>query len=116
MPLTPEKDEDNLDRERTKSKVSDLKLIRGGLDSGVTSGNWLMDLPVGSIFTVVDKNNRSNFITLQLEIHNKTEKTVLLYENLTDKMFGRVEPNRFVNSFQLVEVLYTPSKQEEENG
>ena len=103
MTQKPEETEEEEDRHN----VTELKLITGGKGT-YDETNWLGSLKKGTIFTTKTKRDHRNFMVLQLQIHNKTDKTTILYENLMDKLFGRVENVRFCNEFDLVEILWEP--------
>ena len=88
-----------------------FQVVAGGLPP--STGNWLMDLSIGTRFTVRSRTNQKNFMCLDLEIISKTPRTVMLDECSTGQPFGgngRVDPLRFVQEFDKVEVL--PSYEE----
>lgn len=86
-----------------------LSIIRGGKDDSLlppSTGNWLLDLPVGSKFSVQSRDNPKNFMALDLEMVAKTNRTALLYEVSTGQPLGgtgRVVASRFVNQFDKIE-------------
>lgn len=88
-----------------------LGLIRGGKDDSQlppTTGNWLLDLPIGTMFTVQSRENPKNFMALDLELVNKTSRTALLHEVSTGQPLGgtgRVVASRFVSQFDKIENL-----------
>lgn len=75
----------------------DLKLVTGG---GTGSGNWLVDLPLGTVFEVCSKTDRMNFMTMKLQ-KIMDGKSIRLWDMSNDRPFGDVVPNRFVNMFEL---------------
>lgn len=96
-------DEDSLERER--NNVTHLKLIKS--DGGNTTGNWLLDLPVGTRFAVQSQDPK-NFMALDLELVWKGVKTAVLYELTTGQPLGgngRVVAQKFTNLFSKVEDL-----------
>lgn len=102
--------EDNVVPLRRKA-MFEPKLITGGQPP--SSGNWLMDLPIGTRFTVKMRTKTENFMCLDLELVNKTSRTAMLYELSTGQPFGgngRVDPARFTMQFDFVEKL--PSLEE----
>jgi len=105
-------------KQQERRKVADLKIV-GGTDGIPPNSNWLVNLPLGAVFVTKPRVGsasyaQGNFMVLTLEIFRKTEKTVRLWDNLNDKFFGDVDPNRFVNVFELVEVL--EQEQEGQDG
>lgn len=99
---------ENFNKEEEKEdNVVELKLvpkadITGPIDE---SPGWLLRMKKGTIFTICSKKQISNFMAMQLQMVNKSEKTALLYENLADRLFGRVVASRFEAEFRLVEIL-----------
>src|SRR3990167_10482661 len=83
--------------------MTDLKLIRTGGDTTPPTSNWLMDMKVGTVFSVRSKMDRSNFMVLTLEVLRKTTKTVRLWDAVQDKLFNDVDPTRFINFFDCIE-------------
>lgn len=89
-----------------KPMTFEPKIITGGLPP--STGNWLMDLPIGTRFTVYSKNDIKNFMCLDLEVVNKTENSVYLYELSSGNPLGgtgRVFPQRFVQLFAKLEIF-----------
>ena len=99
-------------------KLKKFEVIEGGKDLSMTvtlvhnatdgtppSGNWLIDLEVGTKFSVRSKTDRSNFMLATFEKVSQTAKSVRLFDAINDKYFGDVEPNRFINFFELVELV-----------
>lgn len=96
--------QDDVPVARKKQMNFEPKLIMGGQPP--STGNWLTDLPVGARFSVYSKNDLKNFMALDLEIVNKTDSSVYLYELSTGNPLGqtgRVYPPRFVQQFNLLE-------------
>lgn len=90
-----------------RTNVVDLKLVRSEEEppfDGTTPG-WLMRLNKGTVFTVYDKKDPANYQLLQLQVVAKSEKSMILYENLRDVLFGRPHPARFEQRFTLSEIL-----------
>lgn len=103
---------------KRKEMIERFPIITGGLPP--SSGNWLMDLPIHSRFTVKKRADMSdpraikNFMGLDLEMVAKTSKTCIIYEMSTGAPFGgngRIIPERFTQEFDLVEIL--PSYEEQ---
>lgn len=91
--------------EKEESNVTDLKLIRSGLDSVPPEGNWLLSIPLHSDFIVRTKADRNNFMLLNLCLMAKSPRRVVLWENLNNKLFGEVDPERFIKYFEFVEIV-----------
>lgn len=106
-------------QEQKEDNVVDFpkpKLIHSGTDSIVPPDNWLLNLPVGCDFVVKSKVDRTNFMLLNLCLMAKAPKRVVLWENMNNKLFGEVDPERFIKFFEFVEVIKdeVPSIPEEE--
>lgn len=97
-------------QEEKERRVPKLELIQGGLGSGgnLPPGNWLMDFPVGVQFACQSKLQRDNFMVLTLEVWRKTDRYLRLWDIVGDKLFGDVNPYRFTNTFELLEMIYDP--------
>jgi hypothetical protein len=102
-------------KEEKERKRVDLQLIKGGKEP--PSGNWLQDLEVGTVFLVTDKVDRT-FSLGEYHLMFKTDTACKLLCNLNaaQTYWAWVEPRRFCNRFDLVEVLghYDIPKPEEE--
>lgn len=86
------------------------KIIRGSLDGSIPpTDNWLLALPVGSIFIAKDKMDRTNFALTRFEVVKTEPKNVFLFafsRDLSEQQpFGEVDPTRFINRFDLVECV-----------
>lgn len=88
----------------TKDTKSNLVLLRGGKSEGTT--NWLLELPVGSVFLCKKKNtlNSIEYVAYQFWIDWKGERGVLLSSNLPAKLEIAVDAIGFVETHDLVEV------------
>lgn len=107
MDIEPAKTE--LDAEVITKRIPMLKLAIDNTD-GTSSGNWLLDLPVGAKFSVESKVDPKNFMLLDLELISKTNRSATLTELHTGQPLagtGRVSATRFVNTFNKVETLTT---------
>lgn len=81
------------------------------------TGNWLLDLPIGTKFTVQSKKDINNFMCLDLELVNKTARTAILYELASGSPLGgtgRVVASRFISMFDKLEIIPTYEKMLEE--
>lgn len=90
-----------------------LKIIDGGkkpvpapalAGKEPTSICWLRDLEEGTIFLVKDKA-RHEYVQNQFEIVEKTNTSVKLFTMATQPIFVWVEPFRFCNRYDFVEIL-----------
>lgn len=89
--------------------MHNLRVIQGD-GGGTSSGNWLLDLPIGTKFSVVSRDNPKNFMALDLEMVNKGPHSAVLYELSSGQPMGgsgRVVASRFVGCFQLLEIIPT---------
>lgn len=101
-----------------KDNVVKLELITGG--KGPPSDYWLLELGIGTIFLSRNKTDQRSFVFGEFAVYNKTEKAMLLLVN-EGEVRPRpvwVDPRRFSNQMELVEVVRTeafPQVQEQEN-
>lgn len=77
--------------------------------------NWLMGLKKGTMFAakrIREKNEDGSpsFLLLTCQVLNKSTSTVVLVENLQEKMIGRVDPVRFTSIYSLQEILWEPEE------
>lgn len=92
-----------------ETRLSNFQVIEGGKDGG--SLDWLSSLPVGTVFLCEDIHNTQNFVQQRLRVAFKYEKSVFLYENITEKPFSPVNPARFCKQFRLVQ-KWLPEEEE----
>lgn len=107
MDIEPAKTE--LDEEVITKRIPMLKLAIDNTD-GTSSGNWLLDLPIGTKFSVRSRVDTKNFMLLDLELESKTNRSAFLLEVNSGQPLGgngRVDANRFVATFEKVETLTT---------
>lgn len=94
-----------------EDRLNNFQVIPGGKGGG--SKDWLSAMPVNTVFITEDTADQSNFIQLRLRVAFKYDTSVLLYENMTEKPFGIVNPVRFCNRFRMVQE-WTPEQEETE--
>ncbi len=104
------KEEENtlgIHKNNIRKNMSQLKLVSS--DGGSPTGNWLLDLPIGTRFAVQALDNPKNFMCLSLELVSKTSHTAILYELSSGMPLGgtdgRVVASRFASLFSKVETL-----------
>ncbi len=119
-PLQQEKDmmtEDNV-VPFEKPKKKRLATAGGGGDEPFdpNSATWLSDLNRGAVFVCMDKFDAKQFRAIELQVINKTPKTVYLTDRHGEFPSGRVVPSRFQSRFSLLEVLYNPTEAEWEDA
>lgn len=108
---------EELHKDSIRKPMSNLRLITGGGEPPSSTGNWLLDLPIGTRFAVAKRPTRedpNNPMCIDLELMNKTGKTVLLFDLTTGAPFGgssgRFIASKFTQLFEKVEIL--PSYEE----
>lgn len=99
---------------KERNNVSQLRLISSG---GTPPDNWLLNLKPGTVFIVKDKQERSNFMLLMLEVISSEPTDVKLWHHSPDnpdqsKFFGMVEPLRFTARFDYVRTVEEPKQEE----
>ncbi len=91
--------------ESNKKPMTELKLIRGGKDDGIppSSGNWLKDLPVGTVFYAQNRVDIKDFNLVLFRLEGKdgpNDKIICLSSPQLPKP-SMIDPNRFTNAFSL---------------
>lgn len=100
-----------------KDNVVPFQLVTGGKQP--PSDFWLLNFEVGTIFLSRNKADNRTFVFGEFAVYNKTEKAMLLLVN-EGEMRPRpvwVDPKKFSNQMELIEVLRTeafPQAQEQE--
>lgn len=96
--------EDTKDTKDTKDNVVSLKLLKGG--KGDDSGdNWLIDLPIGSIFLCKKKDTKeTEFLAFQFVMDWKGKRGVLLSSNMPSRVELAVDSVGFCKTHDLIEV------------
>ena len=92
------------EEEKEFKRVPDLKLITGGKEPPTTSsGNWLKDLEVGTVFFVHNKLDRADFNLLLFRLEGKdgpNNKLICIRSPVMPKEIY-VDPHRFCNRYDL---------------
>jgi hypothetical protein len=91
--------------ERSTKKMTEFKLIRGGKDDGIppSSGNWLKDMEVGTVFYAQNRLDMKDFSLILFRLEGKdgpNDKIICLSSPKFPKP-EMIDPNRFINMFSL---------------
>ena len=114
------KEEATKETKKEKTNVVELKLVTGGGEPPVSSGNWLKDLEDGTVFFVQSKLDFKDFNLLLFRLEGKAgphNKLICIRSpNLPKEIY--VDPHRFCNQYNLYHtegVMKVPEKQEEQD-
>lgn len=84
-----------------------LEVIQGGLSSGeppLITGNWLRDLPMGSVFLIADKYKPKDFMLGMFRLVGKEKRAVALQTVASNEPIY-VDPTRFCHQYELFETI-----------
>ena len=105
------------EEEKESKNVVELKLVSSD-GNPPSSGNWLMDLPIGQVFLIQDKQKPRDFMLGLFRLIGKEGKAVVLMTTASqDPIY--VNPSRFCSQYDCYEkvaVVVTeslPKEQEE---
>lgn len=119
-----EKDTQEQEIEEKEIRLKKYEVIQGGLSTAggeppSLSGNWLRDLPMGTVFLISDKSKPRDFMLGLFRVVGKETKAVALQTTgSNDPIY--VNPYRFCNQYELFETLAVlntedvPAEQEQE--
>lgn len=89
------------------SNVVQLQLLPGGKEP--PSDFWLLNFDIGTIFLSRNKAEQRSFVLGEFAVYNKTEKAMLLLVNEGEARPRPVwvDPKKFSNTMELVEIVRT---------
>jgi len=107
----------NIEEEQEKDKkIVALKLITGGKDSGGGTGNYLLDMEVGTVF-FVQENRGTDFVLGMFHLVAKDGKVIALEGPATQGQRLYVDPYRFALKYNLYYTvgMIGPNQEEQES-
>jgi len=108
-------------KEKYRLTKPQLRLITGGADNTIGTGNWLKDMQVGTVFFAQNNVDSKDFnlILFRLEGKDGPNNEVVCLKNPRLPQEIYVDPNRFVRLYRLhytYGVMLLPQETVEEDG
>lgn len=102
-------EKDTQEEEEKEIRLKKFEVIQGGLSTAggeppIISGNWLRDLPLGTVFLISDKTKPRDFMLGLFRVVGREQKAVALQTAGTNEPIY-VNPNRFCNQYELFETI-----------